>query len=88
MVLNFKTGDITAQWIVVFEDWFSTVATNVDDMPNFHADEWSKMFGEPAPATVNQTTKLKNLTNNLSSQSCKTSRMTPLMKKRHFDNKC
>ena len=29
LVLNFETGNITAQWNVVFDDWFSTVATNV-----------------------------------------------------------
>ena len=45
LVLNFETGNITAQWNTVFDDWFTTVATNVNDMPNFHADEWSKMFG-------------------------------------------
>ena len=44
LVLNFKTGNITAQWNLVFDDWFTTVTTNVDDMPNFHADKWSKMF--------------------------------------------
>ena len=32
-VLNFDTGDITAQWNLVFDDWFTTVTTNVDDMP-------------------------------------------------------
>ena len=30
---------------MVFDDWFSTIATNVDDMPDFHADEWSNIFG-------------------------------------------
>ena len=45
LVLNFETGNITEQWNMVFDDWFSTVATNVDNMPEFHADEWSKMFG-------------------------------------------
>ena len=44
-VLNFDKGNVTAQWNLVFDDWFTTVTTNVDDMPNFHADEWSKMFG-------------------------------------------
>ena len=38
-ILNFETGDIAAQWNVVFGDWFSTVATNADDMPDFHAKE-------------------------------------------------
>ena len=45
LVLNFETGNITAQWNVAFDDWFWTVAANVEDMmPDFHADEWSKMF--------------------------------------------
>ena len=45
LILNFKTGDITAQRNVVFGNWISTVATNVEDMPDFHADKWSRMFG-------------------------------------------
>ena len=45
LVLNFNTGNITAQWNMVFDDWFSKAATNVNDMPHFHADEWSKMHG-------------------------------------------
>ena len=30
---------------VEFDNWFSTAAANVEDMPNFHADKQSKMFG-------------------------------------------
>ena len=45
LVLNFETGNITAQWNVVFDDWFTTVATNVDDLPDLTAKEWSEMFG-------------------------------------------
>ena len=45
LILNFETCHITAQWNVVFDNWFLTVATNVKDMPDFHADKWSKMFG-------------------------------------------
>ena len=45
LVLNFNAGNIAPQWNAVFDDQFTTVATNVDDMPNFHADKWSKMFG-------------------------------------------
>lgn len=48
LVLNFKTGNITAQWNVVFDNWSSTIATNVEEMPDFHTDEWSKMFGTGA----------------------------------------
>ena len=45
LIVNFETGDITAQWSTVFDNWFSTVATNVGDAPDFHSDKWSKMFG-------------------------------------------
>ena len=45
LILNFKTGDVTAQWNVVFDNWVSTVTTNVEDMSDYHADKWSKMFG-------------------------------------------
>ena len=62
LVLNFETGNVTPQWNAVFDDWFSAVATNVKDMPDSHADNGPRCL-EPAPATVNQTTKLKNLTN-------------------------
>ena len=45
MILNFATGNITAQHNIVFDNWFSTVAMNVEDMLDFHADKCSKMFG-------------------------------------------
>ena len=45
LVLNPFTGSITPQWNVVIDDWFATVATSVDDLPDFNADEWSKTFG-------------------------------------------
>ena len=45
LVLNPFVGSITLQWNVVIDDWFATVATSVDDLPDFNADEWSKTFG-------------------------------------------
>ena len=45
LVLNPFTGSITPQWNVVIDDWFATVATSVDDLPDFNADEWSRIFG-------------------------------------------
>lgn len=44
LVLNPSTGSITPQWNVTFDDYFSTVSTT-DELPDFHADEWSQMFG-------------------------------------------
>ena len=48
LIPNFETGNITAQRNAVFDNWFSTVATDVKDVPNFHVDKWSKMFGTSA----------------------------------------
>jgi len=36
---------MTPQWNVVFDDWFSTMAEDGLDLPDFNADKWSKMFG-------------------------------------------
>ena len=44
-VLNTWTGNTTPQWNAVFDDWFSTMAEDRSDLPDFNADEWSKMFG-------------------------------------------
>ena len=35
LVLNLDTGAITPQFHVVFDDWFTTVTTSVDDLPAF-----------------------------------------------------
>jgi hypothetical protein len=48
LVLNLSTGSITPQFHVVFDDWFATVSTDKDDLPDFHSDSWMKMFGESA----------------------------------------
>ena len=44
-VLDARTGNTTPQWNAVFDDWFSTMAADRSDLPDFNADEWSKMFG-------------------------------------------
>ena len=46
LVLNLQTGSITPQFHVVFDDWFATIATSVDDLPNLYSDEWYKLFGD------------------------------------------
>ena len=46
LVLSLDTGTITPQFHVVFDDWFATVATSVDDLPDFNSTAWSKMFGD------------------------------------------
>ena len=45
LILNLGIRNITAQWNVVFDDWFSTVTIQADDFPDFNIDEWSQMFG-------------------------------------------
>jgi hypothetical protein len=29
----------------VFDDWFATVATNVDALPDFNTTRWARLFG-------------------------------------------
>ena len=45
LVLNPATGNITSQWNCSFDDWFSTVSTAEAQLPDFNAEEWSRMFG-------------------------------------------
>ena len=44
LVLNPQTGYITAQFHVVFDDWFATVTADPDALPNFAAESWKRMF--------------------------------------------
>ena len=45
-VLNIRTGAITSQYHVVFDDWFSTVPSSPSEIPNFNSDDWKKLFGD------------------------------------------
>ena len=45
LVLNPATGSITPQWNVVFDDWFATVASTTEELPDFTEETWSKLFG-------------------------------------------
>ena len=45
LVLNTSTGAITPQFHIVFDDWFATVYSSTDELPNFSSKEWYKMFG-------------------------------------------
>ena len=44
MVLNPETGYITPQFHIVFDDWFATVATNVDALPDFNSNRWARLL--------------------------------------------
>ena len=46
LVLNIDSGYITAQFHVVFDDWFSTIATSVENLPDFNSNAWVKLFGD------------------------------------------
>jgi hypothetical protein len=46
LVLNPDTGYITAQFHVVFDDWFATVSSDSDKLPDFQSPEWSQLFGD------------------------------------------
>ena len=44
LVLNPQTGYITAQFLIVFDDWFATVSTSASELPNFNSEAWKRMF--------------------------------------------
>ena len=46
LVLNPDTGAITPQFHVVFDNWFTTVASSFDQLPYFNSTEWRDMFGD------------------------------------------
>ena len=46
LVFNPATGSITPQLHVVLDDWFATVNTTVDDLPDFNSPDWTNLFGE------------------------------------------
>jgi len=46
LILNLQTGSITPQFHVVLDDWFATVSSSPDDLPDFNSPEWISMFGD------------------------------------------
>ena len=46
LCLNLETGAITAQFHVVFDDEFATVASNPTDLPDFGSPQWQELFGD------------------------------------------
>ena len=46
LVLNPRTGAITPQYHCIFDDWFATLATSVDDVPTFMESHWQTLFGD------------------------------------------
>ena len=46
LVLNPSTGAITGQFHVVMDDWFATVASDCNALPDFNSDDWNKLFGD------------------------------------------
>ena len=46
LLLNPRTGSIVSNYHVVFDDWFSTVSTSVDTLPDFGTDDWNRLFGD------------------------------------------
>ena len=46
LVLNLKTGKISAQYHVQLDDEFSSVSATNDGQVNFEHDNWYKMFGD------------------------------------------
>jgi hypothetical protein len=45
-VLNPRTRTITTPYHLVFDDWFATVGSSPEDLPDFQSPEWRRMFGD------------------------------------------
>ena len=46
LVLLPRTGSLTPQFHVVFDDYFATVGADNASVPDFGSDEWNKLFGQ------------------------------------------
>ena len=46
LVLRPSSGAITPQFHVVFDDWFATIATSQEDVPDFGSETWARLFGD------------------------------------------
>jgi hypothetical protein len=46
LLLNPRTGSIVTNYHVVFDDWFSTVSSSIDMLPDVGSDHWNKLFGD------------------------------------------
>ena len=65
LVLDTRTGNITPQWNAVCDDWFSTVTADGDDLPDFNADKWSKMFGTSTHCTPSDKDHIEEFDNGI-----------------------
>ena len=45
-VLNPRTRAVTTPYNLVHDDWFATVASAIEDLPDFNTPEWKQMFGD------------------------------------------
>jgi len=45
LCLNLSTGAVSPQYHVVFDEDFTTIATDVDKLPDFNDQVWQEMFG-------------------------------------------
>ena len=45
-VLNLRTRAITHPYHLVVDDWFNTVTSTIDEIPDFESPEWRNLFGE------------------------------------------
>ena len=45
LVLNLESGYISPQFHVVHDDFFATVTSSPDSIPNFNSEVWRNLFG-------------------------------------------
>jgi hypothetical protein len=57
LVLNPETGAIIAQFHVVFDNWFATVAASESDLLDLQSKEWTRMFGDATHIDISEDDK-------------------------------
>jgi hypothetical protein len=59
LVLNPEIGAITAQFHVIFDDWFATVAASETDLLDLQSEEWTQMFGNTTHIDLSEDNELE-----------------------------
>ena len=68
LVLNPETVTILPRFHVVFDDWFQTVSSDIENLPDFNDPAWKRLFGDSVyqyEFDDDDLEKLKDLTDDL-----------------------
>jgi hypothetical protein len=69
VVLNPETGAITAQFHVIFDDWFAMVLASESDLLDLQSKEWMQMFGNATHIDISEDNEMEDIVNDYIIQS-------------------